>query len=184
MIRRGLLALALVLAPLFATGDELQDRLVAAVRAYADLTPDYPDVALGIATALVEDASATANPAEIVNVTQVGAWLVRNQPADPGHEDLRGMRARHLAAALTKVMRKNRMFATPVPAQALRVAELRLRLLAAVDTVSPGPSFVERQRYEAEMAARMEQIGIEDAAERARKEAAGAMSRAGGGSPD
>jgi len=152
-----------------ASADELQDRIVTALEAYRDVAPEYPDVFLGRAQILIDDAVRESNPSEIVKSTQIGAWLARNQPvdADPA---LRAQLVQWLGAAFKDVMGVNTVYATALPAQNIPVTDLQSRITTAIDKVMPGPSKAERAVEQAEIDERFRQGEIEAAAKRKARE--------------
>jgi len=157
-----LLAILLLAHPSHA--DELQDRIKSAVKAYADITPGYPDIGIGWAQTFVDDAVKIANPAEVITTDQIGAWLVRNQPIDNDPEQ-RKLRVQWLADAFKAVMGVNTVYSTAFPVQQISVADLKLRINQAVDDIMPGMS-------SEELAIETERVGrslAEDMAERAAK---------------
>ena len=131
--------------------DELQDRIRAAVQAYADTTPNHPDLGIGWAQMYVDDAVKLSNPAGVIQTTAIGDWLAKNQPVDT-EPAKRAARVATLAATFKHIMKVNAIFDTPLPAQSISVAELQGRVLAAVDDVLPGPTRAELAAQEAEAA--------------------------------
>ena len=132
---RTVIIVALLLLASHARPDELQDRIVSAVTAYSELTPDYQDIAIGWVQTLVNDAVKQANPSEIVPSSAIGSWVARNQPVD-SDPALRAQRVEWLTSVLT-------IKTSSLPVQPVSAAELGLRLTAAVDQVMPGPSKAE-----------------------------------------
>ncbi len=128
--------------------DALQDRIRAAIQAYADLTPNHPDIAIGWAQMYVDAAVELSNPSEVIQTTAIGNWLAANQPDDTDPA-LRAQRVEWLANAFKTIMQENAIFDTALPAQPISVSELQLRVLTAVEDVMPGPTRAEIAAQEA-----------------------------------
>lgn len=127
--------------------DELQDRIEIALEAFGGIIPHAPDVGMGWASMVVDNAIKNANPSETVQTTAIGTWLTSNQPADIDPKLMQ--RAEWLASAFAQVMKPNTKFSTALPAQVISVAELKLRVYTAIEKVIPGPSNAERAAQEA-----------------------------------
>ena len=123
--------------------DELQDRIETAIKSFSENIPHAPDVALGWSSMVIDNAIAQANPSATVQTTAIGSWLVASQPADI--DPLLMQRAEWLASAFKQVMVPNTVYPDALPAQTIRVAELKLRIDTAIDKVTPGPTKEEIQ---------------------------------------
>ena len=93
--------------------DELQDRIESAIKAFGELIPHAPDVGLGWASMVVDNAIKQANPSATVQTTAIGSWLVANQPKDV--DPLLMQRAEWLASAFKQVMLVNTQYDTALP---------------------------------------------------------------------
>lgn len=143
--------------------DPLQDRIESAIEAFGGIIPHAPDVGLGWADMVIRGAVDQANPSTIISSDKIGDWLLANQPS--GIDAQYKQRAEWVASAFKTVMQPNTKFVIAHPAEQISVADLNLRIVAAVDKVTPGPS-------KAELTAEVERLGnagAEDMRERQEK---------------
>ena len=123
--------------------DPLQDRIETAIKSFGEIIPCCPDVALGWSSMVIDNAIKQANPNATVQTTAIGSWLVANQPADV--DPLLRQRAEWLSSAFLQVMKPNTVYPDALPAQTIGALELKLRIDAALDKVTPGPTREEIQ---------------------------------------
>ena len=136
-------ALIALLACAESRADPLQDRIETALKSFSEIIPHAPDVGLGWSAMVIDNAIKQSNPSATVQTTAIGSWLTSNQPKDV--DPLLMQRAEWLASAFKQVMLVNTQYDTALPAQTIRVAELKLRIDTAIDKVTPGPTKEEIQ---------------------------------------